>query len=278
MSLITITSAFGSGGEKIAEQVSEELGFELFDDKKIQERAIELGFSSDDLDGIDEKAPRLFDRLFTNKPAKYFDLLGSLVYDISSKGEGVIIGHGAHVFLRRFHCALHVLIHASEETRSAKLAKEQGMSEDKAVELIRKMDKRLKDFVQYTFDRDWKDLPAYDLVFNLEKLEPERATRLIIELARSDEIKECSLKATEEMEFASLKYKVEAALIENNLIESNLVSPNTIFVEVTGRGKVHLSGWVSNDNDKHRMMQVVKKVPGVAEVTSNVNVMPYQDA
>ena len=274
MSLITITSVFGSGGEKIAEQVAKELGFELFDDHKIQDRAIEMGLSSDDLDGLDEKAPRLFDRLFTSKPAKYLDLLGSIVYDISSKGEGVIIGHGAHLFLRGFNCALHILIHASEETRKAKLVQEQNMSEEKALQLIRRMDKRQEDFVQYTFHRDWKDPSAYDLVFNLDNLGAEWAARLIVELAKSDEIKECSLTAMQEMELSSLKYKVEAALVENELRDNLLAPTNNISVDVTEKGTVHLSGWVSSDHDRQRMMEVVKKVPGVTEVRSDVNVMP----
>ncbi len=277
MSLITVTSDFGSGGEKIAKNISDQLGFQLFDDQKIQDRAVEMGFSSKDLDGLDEKAPRLFDRLFTNKPAIYLDILGSLVYDISSKGEGVIIGHGANVFLKEFHCALHILIHSPESTRSERLAKEQNISEDKALQLVRRMDKRQSDFVRYTFDRDWKDPSTYDLVINLENVGPEWATKLIVELAKSDEIKECSLKATEKMELASLKYKVEAALVENELKESLLAPTNNILVDITEKGKVHISGWASNENDKQKMMEVVKKVPGVKEIDSAVNVMSYQD-
>ena len=202
------------------------------------------------------------------------DLLSSIVYDISSKGEGVIIGHGAHIFLKGFNCALHILIHASEETRRTDLVQDQNMSEDKALQLIRRMDKRQEDFVHYTFHRDWKDPSVYDLAINLDNLGPEWAARLIVELARSDEIKECSLTAMQEMELSSLKYKVEAALVENELRENLLAPTNNISVDVAERGIVHLSGWVSSDHDKQRMMEVVKKIPGVTEVRSDVNVMP----
>ena len=276
MSLITITSDFGSGGEKIAQEVAKELRFELFDDHKIHEIAASKGLSSDELDGLDEKAPNLFDQLFSTKPAKYMNILGSIVYDISSQGEGVIIGHGAQIFLRDFSCALHILIHASEKTRSEKLAQEQNLSIDKAVKLIHKMDKQVKNFIQYNFHRDWKDPSAYDLVFNLDNLGEVWATKLIVELAKSNEIKTCSEKAKQEMELASLKYRVEAVLVENNLKTSTV---NTIIVEVPARGKVHLTGWISSDTEKERLIEVAKKVPEVSEVISDVYVMPasYED-
>lgn len=272
MSLITVSSDFGSGGEKIAQKVSEVLGIDFYDDQKIQEKAISMGVSSKDLDGLDEKAPRLFDRLFTNKHAKYLDLLGSVIYDISSKGEGVIVGHGAHAFLQDFNCALHILIHASEETRSKWLSKEQNISEEAAIKLVRKMDNNLREFVQYAFSRDWKDPSGYDMVFNLDKLGPEWAAKLTVELAKSDEIKTCSLKALEEMSLSSLKRKVDVAMIENKM--SSIF--NKIIVDVTVGGKVHLSGWAYNEDEIKTVVALVKDVPGVSEVTSELKVMPTQ--
>ncbi len=269
MSLITITSSFGSGGEKIAKEVSEQLGIELYDDHKIQERALSMGITSKDLAGIDEKAPRLFDRLFTNKPTLYLDLLGSVIFDIASEGEGLIVGHGAQVFLEDFHCALHVLIHTPEETRGKWLSKEQDITEEAAIQLVHKMDKRLKDFVQYAFNRDWKDSSGYDLVINLEKLSPDWAVKLILNLAGSEEIKTCSLKAVEEMESSSLKRKVDAAIIKSNFSDFY-----TSFVEITGGGKVHLSGVIYSKEELEEMIKVIKSVPGVNEVTSEIVIMP----
>jgi len=46
LALITISSSFGSGGEKVAGKVSEQLGAELFDDEKIQEKALSMGISN----------------------------------------------------------------------------------------------------------------------------------------------------------------------------------------------------------------------------------------
>ena len=272
MSLITFTSSYGSSGEKIAQKVSEQLGIEFYDDRKFQERALSMGIPSKEFEGIDEKAPGFFDRLFTNKPAVYLDLLGSVVYDIASTGEGVIAGHGAQVFLEDFNCALHVMLYASQEKRSEWLAQDKSMNKDAAMQLIRRMDKRQKEFIQYAFDRDWKNPSGYDLAINLEKVGADWATRLILELAGSDEIKSCSLKAMEKMEFSSIQRKVKAAIIKSNIPTSFA----GINVEVTGKGTVHLTGWLDNENDLDKVIGAVKDVPGVTSVTSDIVAMPSQ--
>ncbi len=269
MSLITFTSSFGSGGEQIAQKVAEELGIGFFDDHKLHDRALAMGISSKDTEGLDEKAPRLFDRLFTNKPALYQDILGSVVYDIASEGKGVLIGHGAQVFLENFNCALHVLIHAPEETRREWLSKEQNISEKTAQQLVHKMDRRMHDFIQFLFGRDWEDFSGYDVVINLEKIGTSWATKLIVDLAESDEIKSCSLKAIEEMKLSSLKRKVNAAITKSSLSYTF----TNIIVEVPSEGQVHLRGLVSNKEDKDKVLRTVKEVPGVTEVTSEIIVM-----
>ncbi len=270
MALITITSSFGSGGEKVARKVSEQLGTELFDDGKIQEKALSMGISEKDFGRLDEKTPGLFDRLFTNNPSIYLDLLGSIVYDIASGGEGVIMGHAAQVFLKDFSCAFHVRIHASEESRSQWVAKEQGMSEFESLELIRKMDKRFKDFVHYGFTRDWNDLSGYDLVVNLDKIGGDWAVKLILDLSGSEEVRECSLNSLEKMELSSLKLKVDAAIIKNGL-----ASQFGFFIDVTGKGKVRLWGSARNSEEHKKLLTVIKNVPGVTEVQSDIFVMPH---
>lgn len=269
MSLITFTSSFGSGGEMIAQKVAKELDIDFFDDHRLHERVLSMGISSADLEGLDERAPRLFDRLFTNKPAIYLDVLGSVVYDIASQGEGVLVGHGAQVFLEDFHCALHVMIHASAEARNKWIRKDQNLGEDAALQLVHKMDKRLHDFVRYAFERDWQDSSGYDIVINLEKVGVDWATKLIIDLARSDEIKECSMKAIEEMELSSLKRKVDAAVIKSHLSSTY----TGINVDVIGGGNIYLRGWISDKNDLDRLISVIKEVPGVSEVKSEAVIM-----
>jgi cytidylate kinase len=213
MALITITSNIGSGGINVARLVSERLGIQLFDNSQLREMISSVGMSGKDLEGLDEKSPGLLDRLFNNKPGLYMDLLGSTVYDIASKGEGVVVGHGAQFFLKDFNCAFHVMIHASEQTRINRLMQEQNIDESSATKIIHKMDKRINSFVQYAFNRDMNDVSMYDIVINLDKIDKIIAVNTIADISQSEKIKSCSLTALDQMKYTSLQRKINAEFI-----------------------------------------------------------------
>jgi hypothetical protein len=117
MSLITISESIGCGGKAIAALVAKELKLELYDDRRLEEEAIQLGVQPEALKDLDEKAPGLFSRMFSDKPQVYLDLLQGVVYEVAKRGQGIILGHGSQVLLRDFGCALHVRIYGSESSR-----------------------------------------------------------------------------------------------------------------------------------------------------------------
>jgi cytidylate kinase len=268
MSLITITRCIGCGGMTIARNVAEGLNIELYDDQRLQEEAGKIGIQPEILKQLDEKAPSLFDRLFSHKPEAYLDLMESVIYEVAKKGEGVIVGHGAQLLLRDFNCALHVLIHASESFRITHLMDQQGLSREASEKMIRKSDHERKGFLKFAFHKDWDDPSLYDLAINRDKLSAESASGLILKVAQSQEIKECSLTALDAMERMSLEKKIEAALMGNN------ISTNEFHIEVPLKGVAIIVGWTQTQEIKNRVFRVVQEVPGVQEVKSEVEVVP----
>lgn len=266
MPLITLTSSFGLHGEMIAEKISNELNIPFFDDRKQHEKALSMGVSHEELKSLDQNSPGFFDRLFSSKPSIYLDLLGSVVYDIASYGDGIIVGHGAQFFLSDFDCALHVLISSSERSRSEKIANEQNIELDKAINLVHKMDKSQKDFIYHAFNRDLFNLSSYDLAINLDKMSEEWAVKTIVELSNSNEVKECSINAIEKMEKTSLKRKIYVSLIKNNFS----LTLTHVFVDVTDEGIVHLTGSTFSSSDRQELIDIVSGVPGVQEVKSDI--------
>ena len=85
--------------------------------------------------GMDEKAPGLLDRLFGHNPETYLNFMEAVIYQVASRGEGVILGHGAPFLLRDFDCALHVRIYAPLTFRIQYLMAEKGLSQ-KAAEKV----------------------------------------------------------------------------------------------------------------------------------------------
>lgn len=267
MSLITITRGMGCGGEKIAAIVAEKLKVDLFDDIRLQEEAIKMGVPSDDLKGLDEKAPGFFDLLFGQNPEVYKDILESIIFGVAKKGEGVIIGHGSHFLLRDFNCALHVHLTASESFRVQQVMKERGLEQDIAKKLINKSDHGRRAFLRYAFNLDWNDISIYDIVINPEKIGIEKSANLILEAAGSQTVKECSLTALESMNRLSLAKKIEAALAKNSISQQNY------HVEISGDGIAMVIGFTYSKDEKERLINTVKKVPGVNEVDSRIAVI-----
>ena len=113
MTLITITQNMGCSGEKIAKLVADRLNLELYDDARLKQTVQTMGKEFEELKHFDEKAPGFFDRLLSNKPDIFLDLMESVIYEVAKKGTGVIIGHGGQFLLRDFGCALHVLVYAT---------------------------------------------------------------------------------------------------------------------------------------------------------------------
>jgi hypothetical protein len=87
-----------------------------------------------------------------------------------------------------------------------------------------------------------------------------------MEAARSDEIKECSLGALDAMERLSLIKKIKAELLRNHFDLSML------HIEVPEKGVAHVSGWMKMRGAYDRLIKVVKGVPGVQDIRSQISV------
>lgn len=267
MSLITISPSLGSGGKAIATQVAEGLRIELYDDDRLQEEALAMGIGSEYLKGMDEKAPGLFDRILGKKPDIYMDLMEAVVYKVSQRGRGVIMGHCGQMLLRDFGCALHVRIYASKERRIANLMEAYQVNWQSAEKIIRKSDNRRNGFYRFAFQMDLNDPSLYDLTINTEKIGRDLASQFVIQMATSDKISACSLTALEAMERLSLTKKVEAELLKNDI---NLAM---LHVVVSDTGKIHISGLTTSKTEKQRIHDVINGMSEISHVQSDVQVV-----
>ncbi len=268
MALITMTENIGCGGMAITQRIADALNLDFYDDPKLEEEAAKIGIPQEDLKGIEEKTPGFFSRILTRNPQVYLDLLQTVVYEVARHGKGIILGHGSQVLLKDFGCALHVRIYASESSRISYLMEQRGMSRDAAQKLIHKSDSERRGFLRYAFHMDWNDPSLYDLVINRDKLSTDLAAKIVIEAASSQEIKECSLTALESMEKLSLCRKIEAAILKKDLIGE------LVHIEVPVKGVAHVTGFTHTVEERERLLEVVKGVPGVSDVQSEVGVIP----
>jgi cytidylate kinase len=270
MHFITFSRRMGANGTAIAKQVAEKMGYRFYDTEAIENAAREMGFLKN-VKEIDEKVPSLFQRLFSHKPAIELDRLNSVVYELAGRGDAVFLGRGGQILLRDFNCALHIRVTASIEKRIQNLI-ERGLHREAASKAIEDSDHERSSFIRFAFKVDWDSDDLYDLVLNMDKVTVKLAADTILTMARSDEIKACSVDAMKSLEMMSLKNRAEAALIEAGLTYGPAGAYVSAIVEEPG--KVRLLGVVDDKATKTRAENLLKTLKGVGSIENQIRVAP----
>jgi cytidylate kinase len=267
MHFITISRQLGSNGTEIAKQVAERLGYILIDTEAIDEKAQEMGFL-ESVSEMDEKVPSFFQRVFSHRPNINLARFNSVINELAKQGDAVFVGRGGHMLLKSFGCALHVRVVASRPTR-IRILKERGYDEKTAEDAMDHSDQERSGIMKFAFGVDWENSRLYDVVLNMDKLGVASAVDTIVSLAKSSEIKACSLTSLEVLGNQALASRVEAAVTEAGLS----YGPGTsVFVAVDRPGQIRLSGVVEAEQTKTRAEAVVKRVNGVKDVENEIRV------
>ena len=270
MHFITFSREMGTNGTEIAKQVASNLGYQFYDTEAIEKAAREMGFF-ENVKEIDEKVPPLVQRIFSHRPTIELDRLNSVIYELASRGDAVFLGRGGQVLLRDFNCALHVRVTASFERRIQNLV-ERGMHRDAASRAIQDSDHERSTFVRFAFKVDWHNDKLYDIVLNMDKITVKLAVDTILTMARSDEIKACSVDAMKSLEAKGLASRAEAALTEAGLTYGPAGAYVGALVDEPGR--VRLVGVVDDRATKARAEKIIKNIKGVESIENRIIVGP----
>jgi cytidylate kinase len=257
----------GTDGEKIARKAASDLKYAFYGEQELLKAAEELEVLAD-VKKLDEKAPSLLERLFSERPKVHLDRLQSVIYDVAKKGDAVFFGRGSQLLLNSFSCAFHVLVIGSHERRIERVVKEMSLSREDAEKMISRSDQEKREFIQFAFGKDWLNLHLYDLILNTDKLSLDSAARAIIDSAQSEEIKDCGKDSVDTLGKLSLQRRIESAFLEAGILSSHL------FFTVEDAENVRLYGSASSMEEKGRIESVVKRVKGVREIQSEIIIFP----
>lgn len=178
----------------------------------------------------------------------------SVIYEVAKKGNAVFFGKGSQVLLQSFDCALHVLLTGSMEKRAQRIMAENKVGREIAGRMIQSSDHDKRGFVRYAFDQDWLNPELYGLIINTDTLSIDSAVNIIVDAAKSQEIKACGLDAVRTLGKLSLQRKIESALLEAG------VSSFTLFFTVEDVDTVRLFGAVDSWEDKQAIESVLKGI------------------
>jgi cytidylate kinase len=266
MYFITISEMLGTNGEKIAKKVAEELNYAFYGEEELYRAADEIGFLMD-IKQLDEKSPALLERLFSEKPKIYLDRLQSVIYEVAKKGNAVFFGRGSQLLLQSFDCAFHVLVTGSMEKRVKRVMDERYASREVVEKIVHQSDHDKRGFIRFAFDEDWLNPHLYDLILNTDKLSVDSASKMIVNGARSEEIKSCGIDSVANLRKLSIQRQIESRLLETDLMSSRL------FFTTEDGETVRFFGFVNSEEEKEKVEALAKKVKDIKKVDNDLVVM-----
>jgi len=183
---VTLSRDFGCGALAVGKLLSDRLHVQMFDREildKIAERS--------------EVDPTLMERLDEQVSSWSDDWLHSLIYGKSLESEdykrhlinvvlgiarqgGIIVGRGAHLILHERR-AFHVRITSSPDNAAKRIARNRGISEEEAHQLVEKMNKQRRDFIRHHFKVEHNEPFHFDMILNADRFSTEEIADLVVE-------------------------------------------------------------------------------------------------
>jgi len=185
VNIITISRESGSQGYEVAKQLSQQTGFDLFNNK-IVEAMVETSKNSRVLlETLDERGMNIVDDIVSNFvnerhlwEDEYSKLLFKILTTIAKHGNAVILGRGAHCVLYQ-QKALRVRIVAPMKVRLEHIQKSLGLNKNDAQKYMTSTDANRIAFIKRYFNSDATDPANYDLMLNTGTLSVENAVQVI---------------------------------------------------------------------------------------------------
>ena len=162
--ILTIGRQYGSGGREIGQKIAEKLEYPLYDKEKLLEIAKKDG-SFDEVRSFYQEKP--VDSLL------YAIAMSTLTQGMERKPFQEI-----KKIIEQEPCIL--FIHADDKFRAERVAKENGITEEKAAKKIVETDKARASFYRFYTNGEWDQASGYDLVLNSSMFGIDQCVDMII--------------------------------------------------------------------------------------------------
>ena len=185
ITVVTVSSEPGSGGQVIASGIAERMGYDLFQRDIIREIAdrADIGVSviesieKERLSGIEDFIATLVSRRYL-WPEIYLEQLMKVISVIGKHGMAVIAGRGAN-FILPPNERLSIRVVAPIDFRVQSISRLLSISEEEARKRVIVKEAKRKAFIRKSFNADIADPINYDLTFNTEFIRYEAAVEAV---------------------------------------------------------------------------------------------------
>lgn len=260
MAILTITREYGSAGHLVGQLVAERLGYGFVDKPRLHRDLLARGgvWASLGME-LDEFKPDLWERHDWRYQA-YLALLESVVFDHAQTGRAVIVGRGCNYILRQAPLCLHVLIVAPLELRVQRIMAQEGITDARQAEkLVREIDEERAGYLQINYGKDWKDVKAYDAVFNTGSHTLAQVAEMLVGL-----LEEKDRQAREADRLLLRGLALAARLKARIASEPTLLLP-TLQVSYTGQA-IEVKAVIHRPEEQLRLQELGREVCGEVAV------------
>jgi cytidylate kinase len=199
--VVCISHAAGAGGEEVGRLVADRLGF-LYVNEEIVARAAAKG-GVDAADVADEERRKSLAARALNAIAQgggeawalgavgplssreeldsddIRSLIRETIEQTAARGKAVIVAHAASYAIGHGDRVLRVLVTASPETRTTRVAEAEGLDQTGAARALKESDAGRADYLKRFYDVREESPTHYDLVLNTDALSIAQAADLI---------------------------------------------------------------------------------------------------
>lgn len=265
MSIVAIAENVGSQGDDIGRGVARALGWEFADREIIAKAAEGYGEGVTELRHVTEERPTLWER-FTDSKRHYLSYVEATVFEMAARGHAVLVGHGAAVMLREVPHALRVRVMAPEPLRAERLRQQQGLTDQAALDIVRDTDRERSSRMRFLYHVDLDDPLLYDLCINTERVTVADGVGMVREALQGERLQPTarSLALAGDL---SLAAQAKARL---------LMDPRTRglrIVVTAAERKLTVSGTVDSEALRAAALEIVRRVPGVADVSDEITIL-----
>ncbi|MGO8760793.1 MAG: AAA family ATPase [Desulfobaccales bacterium] len=178
MAIVTISRGSYYRGKEVAEKLAQKLGYQCISREILLEASEEYNIPEIKLIRAIQDAPSILER-FTRQKEKYVAFIRAALLKHVQKDNVVYHGLFGHFFLQDIPHVLKVRIVGNLEARVADEVKREGISAEKAREIILRDDGERRKWALYLYGADFWDATLYDLVIHLKTITVDDAVSLI---------------------------------------------------------------------------------------------------
>lgn len=189
--IITIGREYGSGGHEVAEKLSAKLGIPYYDKNIVKEVADANGYDLSSAEAEDEKPMNPFLEPYTpygleSFNVKLFTLTEQFMEQKAKEGSCIFVGRCSDYIFRDYENAYHFYIYATIPDRIQRIMRVENIAEDfAALNIIKKIDKKRKNYYQFYTDRKWGQVAGKDMMLNSGTLGVDGCVDAILSLVET---------------------------------------------------------------------------------------------